>query len=71
MDNMLTKAETMKILLESGIYPERAVKSVGFFADPEQVAIESAKRFDILYPQEVQEQPTQPNEVIEVEDEET
>lgn len=52
MDNMLTKAETLKMLLESGIYPERAVKSVGFFADPEQVAIESKKRFDILYPQE-------------------
>jgi SPP1 family phage portal protein len=65
MDNMLTKAETLKMLLESGIYPERAVKSVGFFADPEQVAIESKKRFDILYPQE------QPNvdETVEVIDE--
>ena len=69
MDNMLTKAETMKILLESGIYPERAVKSVGFFADPEQVAIESQKRFDILYPQEVTETQEKPDEVIEVEDE--
>lgn len=50
MDNMLTKAETLKMLLDSGIYPERAVKSVGFFADPEQVAIESKERFDYLYP---------------------
>ena len=65
MDNMLTKAETMKILLESGIFYERAIKSVGFFADPEQVAIESADRMKILYPTEL---PEQPNEVIEVED---
>lgn len=52
MDNMLTKAETLKMLLDSGIYPERAIKSVGFFADPEQVAIESKKRMDYLYPTE-------------------
>lgn len=50
MDNMLTKAETLKLLLDSGVYPERAVKSVGFFADPEQVALESKERFDYLYP---------------------
>ena len=52
MDNMLTKAETLKMLLDSGIYPERAIKSVGFFADPEQVAIESKDRMDYLYPTE-------------------
>lgn len=70
MDNMLTKAETMKILLESGIYFERAIKSVGFFADPEQVAIESADRMKILYPTELPEE-EQPTEVIEVEDNNT
>lgn len=64
MDNMLTKAETLKLLLDSGIYPERALKSVGFFADPEQVAIESKKRFDILYPQEVKEEPNKTVEVV-------
>lgn len=64
MDNMLTKAETLKMLLESGIWPERAIKSVGFFADPEQVAIESKKRMDILYPQEVQEEPDETVEVV-------
>lgn len=53
MDNMLTKAETMQILLNSGINPERAIKSVGFFADPEQVAIESKDRMDVLYPTEI------------------
>ena len=52
MDNMLTKAETLQMLLASGIYPERAIKSVGFFADPEQVAIESKARMDYLYPTE-------------------
>lgn len=67
MDNMLTKAETLQILLNSGIYPERAIKSVGFFADPEQVSLESQKRMDYLYPTEVKEDT--PNEVIEVEDE--
>jgi len=66
MDNMLTKAETLKVLLDSGVYFERALKSVGFFADPEQVAIESAPRMKILYPTEVPKE--QPNEVIEVED---
>lgn len=55
MDNMLTKAETLQMLLASGIYPERAIKSVGFFADPEQVAIESKARMDYLYPTETPE----------------
>ena len=66
MDNMLTKAETLKILLESGIFYERAIKSVGFFADPEQVSLESRKRMELLYPTELPEE--QPTEVIEVED---
>jgi len=70
MDNMLTKAETLKVLLESGIFYERAIKSVGFFADPEQVAIESADRMKILYPTELPEQ-EKPTEVIEVEDDNT
>lgn len=63
MDNMLTKAETLKLLLDSGIYFERAIKSVGFFADPEQVAIESRDRMKVLYPDTV-EQPTEKVEVV-------
>lgn len=55
MDNMLTKAETLQILLSSGIQYERAIKSVGFFADPEQVSIESAQRMEYLYPTEDKE----------------
>ena len=66
MDNMLIKAETLQILLNSGIYPERAIKSVGFFADPEQVSLESQDRMKVLYPTELPSE--QPNEVIEVED---
>ena len=68
MDNMLTKAETLQMLLQSGIFPERAIKSVGFFADPEQVSIESKKRMDILYPTEITEE-QQPDETVEVVDE--
>lgn len=65
MDNMLTKAETLKMLLESGIYFERAIKSVGFFADPEQVAIESRDRMNILYPQTAPDDIDKTVEVIE------
>ncbi len=64
MDNMLTKAETLKLLLDSGIYFERAIKSVGFFADPEQVAIESRDRMKVLYPDTL-EQPTEVVDVVE------
>lgn len=56
MDNMLTKAETLQILLACGINSERAIKSVGFFADPEIVAIESRDRMNYLYPTEPPEQ---------------
>jgi hypothetical protein len=68
MDNMLVKAETLEILLRSGINPERSIKSVGFFADPEQVSLESQKRMDILYPTEVPETPTTPTEEIVVDE---
>lgn len=54
-DNALVKAEVLQLLLSSGINPERAIKTVGLFADPEQVAMESRKRMDFLYPTEVQE----------------
>lgn len=50
MDNMLTKVECLQILLSCGVKYERAIKTVGLFSDPEQVAIESAKRMEILYP---------------------
>lgn len=65
MDNMLVKAETLEILLRSGINYERAIKSVGFFADPEQVSIESKDRMEVLYPTDPQPaEPTNEEEII-------
>lgn len=52
-DNMLVKAEVLKMLLEAGIDPERSIKTVNLFSDPEQVALESMDRMEILYPKEV------------------
>lgn len=54
-DNMQTKAQVLQILLACGIEYSRAIKTVGLFSDPEQVALESADRMKILYPTEVQE----------------
>lgn len=58
MDNMMTKAQTLQMLLTAGIKPERSIKTVGLFSDPEQVAIESRKRMEILYPEEIKEEQT-------------
>ena len=66
MDNMLVKAEVLQILLNSGVKPERAIKTVGLFSDPEQVSVESRKRMEILYP-ETEQATNEPTEVIEVE----
>ena len=49
-DNILTKTESLRMMLESGVYPARAIKTVGIWSDPEQVASESKARMDILYP---------------------
>ena len=53
LDNMLVKAEVLKMLLDSGVYYKRAIKTVDMFSDPEQVAVESKKRMEILYPEEI------------------
>lgn len=50
LDNMLTKAEVLQILLNCGIDSSRAIKTVGLFSDPEQVAVESQDRMNVLYP---------------------
>ena len=55
-DNMLVKAEVLKMLLDSGVNSERAIKTIGLFPDPEQVALESRDRMNILYPTTVEEQ---------------
>lgn len=59
LDNLLTKSEALKMLLDSGIYYKRAIKTVDLFSDPEQVAVESEKRMKMLYPEEQQEQTTE------------
>lgn len=48
-NNMLTKAEVLQILLNCGIEYSRAIKTVGLFSDPEQVAKESRERMEKLY----------------------
>lgn len=54
-DNILTKSESLKMLLDSGINYKRAIKTVDLFSDPEQVASESKQRMEILYPTTIQE----------------
>lgn len=55
-DNMLVKAEVLKLLLDCGIDYRRAIKTIDLFSDPEQVSVESSKRMKILYPDEVTQQ---------------
>ena len=55
LDNMLVKAEVLEILLRSGIYYKRAIKTVDMFSDPEQVAVESKERMEALYQDKVKE----------------
>ena len=54
-DNILTKTESLKLLLDSGINYKRAIKTVDLFSDPEAVASESKERMEILYPTEIKE----------------
>lgn len=67
LDNMLVKAEVMQILLNCGVHYKRAIKTVDMFSDPEQVALESQKRMDMLYPDKKEE--TKPAETIELNEE--
>jgi SPP1 family phage portal protein len=50
LNNILTKSESLKILLDSGIHYKRAIKTVGLFSDSERVADESKERMEFLYP---------------------
>lgn len=63
LDNMLVKAEVLQILLNSGVYYKRAIKTVDMFSDPEQVATESKKRMEFLYPDKAKEDVKQKEEV--------
>lgn len=57
-DNLLTKAEALKLLLDAGVDYKRAIKTVDLFSDSEAVAAESKERMEFLYPTKV-EQPQQ------------
>lgn len=61
LDNMLVKAEVLKILLDAGVYFPRAIKTIDMFSDPEQVSKESSGRMKYLYPED-------PQEEVEIED---
>lgn len=55
MDNMMVKAEVLQMLLGCGIDYARAIKTIGLFSDPEQVASESSERMQLLYPKTKEE----------------
>ena len=59
LNNIMTKAEALKILLESGIHYKRAIRTVSLFNDSDRVAEESKARMEYLYPTEVQEEQKQ------------
>lgn len=50
LNNLLTKSEALKLLLDSGIHYKRAIKTVDLFSDSERVADESKERMEFLYP---------------------
>nr|DAI43926.1 MAG TPA: Portal [Caudoviricetes sp.] len=50
IDNLLTKSEALKMLLEAGVDYKRAIKTVDLFSDSEAVALESKDRMEYLYP---------------------
>ena len=50
LDNLLTKSEALKMLLEAGVDYKRAIKTVDLFSDSEAVALESKERMEYLYP---------------------
>ena len=63
LDNLLTKSEALKMLLEAGVDYKRAIKTVDLFSDSEAVALESKARMEYLYPTSA-EQPQQNNNPI-------
>lgn len=48
-DNMLTKTQTLQLLMQSGIHPLIAIKTSGLWADGEKVFLNSKDYLDVLY----------------------
>lgn len=48
-DNMMVKAQSLIYLLEKGIHPKIAIRTVGLWSDPEKIYLESKPYLDALY----------------------
>lgn len=49
-DNMMVKAQSLTYLLEKGIHPKIAIRTVGLWSDPEKIYLESKPYLDEKYP---------------------
>lgn len=65
-DNMYTKAQTLTVLLQSGIHPLVAIKTVGLWADAEKTFLMSKGYLDNLYKtiENVAEQEAKAQEIL-------
>lgn len=71
-NNMLTKAEVLKILLDCGIDKATSIKTVDLFSDPERVTNDSRERIDKVFeynytkdtPVESTEEPTEETQEV-------
>lgn len=72
-DNMLTKTQTLQLLMQAGIHPLIAIKTSGLWADGEKVFLNSKQYLDVLYKtvedelgvEEVKRQEDQAKQIIE------
>lgn len=65
-DNMYTKAQTLTVLLQSGIHPLVAIKTVGLWGDSEKTFVLSKPYLDVLYKtvKNMEEQETKAQEIV-------
>lgn len=65
-DNMYTKAQTLQLLLQSGIHPLIAVRTVGLWGDSEKTYLQSKPYFSNLYKtiEDVEEQEKKAQEIV-------
>ena len=65
-DNMYTKAQTLTVLLQSGIHPLIAIKTVGLWGDAEKTFLLSKPYIDNIYKtiDDVEEQESKAKEIV-------
>lgn len=65
-DNMYTKAQTLTVLLQSGIHPLVAIKTVGLWGDAEKTFLLSKPYIDNIYKtiDDVEEQESKAKEIV-------